>query len=260
MEHREFRFFLPILEESDSWIPAEQAEAYNKAIEAVKKEFTYREDEEDTEIRDDTYLIGRSYFGLKYRDDQKLEMKVKTENKPIWMEKWSKVRFGKKLIGHYKQDIMSYLQDVGHKDPSNEKFIDEPQFLTVHKKRDTAPENRVSVEIGQLTVSKEQVNFKGEVKRREWLTVSVEGDSAAIEGFVWQHHKADGDSVWNILQLGKDIYEQHNDHALEHSFVPVVSGYPLWIELVANKFITADALSAEILPSMDAFLSFLKPL
>ncbi len=39
-------------------------------------------------------------------------MKVRTENKPLFMEKWSKVKFGKKKISHYKSDILTYLSDV----------------------------------------------------------------------------------------------------------------------------------------------------
>ncbi len=101
-EHREFRFFLPIIDErTDTFLTNEQKVSYNNNLQKLISALNLS-DKMDEEVRDDTYLIGQSYFNLKYRDDQKLEMKVKTKNFPIWQEKWSTVRFGKKPMKHYR--------------------------------------------------------------------------------------------------------------------------------------------------------------
>lgn len=267
-EHREFRIFLPCINDSsDNWLTTEQKENYKNALTKLTSTLNNNDNNEEQEVRDDTYLISQSYFNLKYRDDQKLEMKVRTPNKPIWQEKWSKVKFGKKQMKHYRTDIITYLKDVGHEDEENADYIDNPRYLTVSKSRNlTAFEiNRVSVEICYIDVSPtkytptkhtKQENFDDHIKRQKWISISIAGDSTAIEAFVVQYHE--NEKLWEALSLAQEYYIENKDVAFQHGFLPVVSGYSQWIRVMANKVSTTEGVAEEITRPVEAFLEFLK--
>lgn len=260
-EHREFRFFLPHVSDSDDWINKEAYESYSNAVELLLRTFQTNQPSAAVTSRHDSYLIGKAYFGIKYNDEGRLEMKARTENRPIWMEKWSKVRFGKKEIANYKNDILTYLSDVGHKDPTNEDLIDNPSFVNVISSKQQFNLNSVAAEVSELTI-KDHTSPKANesaavslVTRRQWLSIIIGGDSTAIESYVRNQQESKG--LFNALRLCHDIYQQQTDDALHHTFLPVVSGYPLWLRLVSNSIGDANAVHDEIMPAVESFLMFL---
>ena len=96
----EWRLFIPLAEEVDRIELGDRFEGYTKAQEEFFVESGYpRErfsDEGDyVESREDTYVVGKSYFGLKARAGKKIEIKIRSALHKNGSEAWVKYKLGK---------------------------------------------------------------------------------------------------------------------------------------------------------------------
>ena len=88
----EWRIFIPLLNETNSSsIGFQNFTAY---VELQQKALTEIVNEDLSELRDDTYVIGRSHFGLKARAGNKAELKIRLNCGQFGVENWVKHKLG----------------------------------------------------------------------------------------------------------------------------------------------------------------------
>jgi len=138
---------------------------------------------------------------------------------------------------------------------ANDEIMENPRYLTIIKSRNAWRVQNVVIEVVELSIPSKQEKFDESVKRKKWLSIAVEGDSLSIEEFIL--HSKTSQDLWKCFNIAKHIYSSNTARALQCHFVPVVSGYPMWIRLSANK-VNQEEVDREILPSVDALMNFLK--
>ncbi len=69
------------------------------------------------------------------------------------------------------------------------------------------------------------------------------------------HHKHR--DLFRCVALAKQIYDTHTAEAVSHAFVPVVSGYPLWVRFLAGKLPPSEV-EGEMMAAVNALLNFVK--
>ena len=66
---------------------------------------------------------------------------------------------------------------------------------------------------------------------------------------------------WLLLDSHKfpltQVYTKHTQDAVNHQFLPIVSGYPLWVRLLADK-VAKEEVESEIMTSVHALMNFVK--
>ena len=74
---------------------------------------------------------------------------------------------------------------------------------------------------------------------------------------IFSHSNRSHSELFRCLSLAKAIYTAHPAEAVKHGFVPVVSGYPSWVRLLAGKTSPTDV-ETDTMASVNALLHFVK--
>jgi hypothetical protein len=81
----------------------------------------------------DVYLIGGAHFGIKFRAGKKLELKMRRQKLDFSIEHWKKVKFGKKKISHYKDDILDLIgKECDQQMSEDVKMIEDENFIGIY--------------------------------------------------------------------------------------------------------------------------------
>ena len=233
----EFRIFFPLPVESDeSWMPKDELQRYTLTLQQLTTA-----SQTIPEKRTDSYFVTPPFFGLKYRHGSKLEIKVRNKDVQCGIEKWSKHKLGKKEIDHYKSDIGNILVAAGYDELTK---IDHPALtfdhqIAVEKSRQCAMADDVLIEVCEIVLPEEQPNFPLHLHRRRWLSVAVEGSSTGIEHFLTTKSD-DPMRLKQTLNAVNELLKAHQEDAIQRGFIPIVSGYPMFLHCVSGKITPAE--------------------
>lgn len=250
----ELRIFLPHINDNldKSWIPPDVTRSYRDSLQLVTLAALNGNSTPEPN-HEDKYVIGSSNYAVKLKSGKILEVNARKATTPIWMETWIKTKFGKKNLSDHKPEVMDALKSAGHTEVAHD-HIDSPKFLSVIKSKNAWKVKDIAIEVVELSIPVRSDNCV-EVKRTKWLSIAVQGEHKAIEEFILHSHSAK--DLWKCFTIAKRIYSQNPTQALSTDFVPVVSGYPLWLRLCANLVDQQEA-EKEVIPNMEALIHFLK--
>jgi hypothetical protein len=224
----EFRIFFPIVEEFDrTWMDPIAADKYVNALGAIPF------DSASEPVRTDSYFVTRPFFGLKYRSGEKLELKIRDKAVINGIEKWKKSKLGKKEFARYRGDILENLQNAGY----TELLLEDPslsgeKYVALKKTRKNAYFGEVVTEVCNLEVIAEESKVDSSLQRRKWLSVAVEGNTDEIQEFL--KHPDDPLRIVAALKSVHDALSPNFKEAAAHGFLPVVSGYPLFVHCISG--------------------------
>jgi hypothetical protein len=247
----EFRIFLPRLCEEDRlWLSDEVYNKYNDALTRTETQLQrFTAGLWNTEERDDTYIIGMPYYGLKFRNDVKLELKIRSKTTSM-VELWTKSKLGKKTLDFYKNEIIGKLSNAGYtNDEEHAARILHPEYFSVTKKRANTEINGVFIEFCTLY-------SKG--SSRQWISFAAEGpEKGEIEAFILEQHRLI--NLWEpVFELAALIGDDARTQSLafQHGLVPIISGYAHWVIHCKGTFANEET-SIETLVVLDNFIRFL---
>ena len=237
----EFRIFLPLISDVEKW-NSQKVTEYSESIHNLIQEFQFDRNSTENETRTDNYMISDNHFGLKYRAGKKLELKIRTSvNNGI--EKWIKLKLGKKSINHYKNDILNILSQNNILNETDSICLDESKLISVRKTRNSYFHEKLSIEICYLTIIESEESIENVSNSdSSWLSICIEGSNEDIQEFIETSKTMK--LLNESLLLASNILKSESIHIKNrHKFVPIISGYPAWIksisknELIENDFI-----------------------
>jgi hypothetical protein len=244
----EFRIFLPYCLPTDvEWAEVDdlaQYEGYlDRLLDTCGTEFP--------EKRDDTYLVGTPWYGLKYRAGDKLEIKVRTGCMEHNIEVWKKIKLGKGLrIRDRKDELLKLLGTEGCVLPCDSGLIAAEKMVCVRKARG-------QISYGTSTI-REVCLMTTDAHERRWLSLCVEGPKEEMKTLLRGPEFGRGiptSLMWETLHCAAKLARSRNlGKAAAAGFVPVAAGYPTWIR-VASRNTTGMQEVMGVVGAVDAFLA-----
>jgi hypothetical protein len=161
------------------------------------------------------------------------------------LEQWTKIKFGKKDIGHYSEDILNTLREIGILQEGDNRVLDDRQFINVKKRRCCQFIGDVSYEICEIeTSSPGDLNCN----QQKWISVACEGDINGISKFLTSEHAY---PLWACLKAYISI---GNENLISDLSFPIFSGYPGWIRALMDESTKQFSLYASSLDKVLASL------
>jgi hypothetical protein len=175
------------------------------------------------ETRTDNYIVGMKYFGLKFRHGDKLELKTMLESSNIGVERYKKIKFGKKLK-KYEEDIIQELSRCGHTNENlHRSLLHAAQSIEIKKSRVVGHFGHVSLEVVDLEFLM-PCNAP-----KHWCSIAVESDNiVAINSFV-----ASNALIRRLIgSIGSYVHiYKHSEQPL---VLPLLGGYPTFVLYVSK--------------------------
>lgn len=190
---------------------------YVNIIEQLVKARTAEVDE-----RKDEYFVTPIHFGLKHRNGEKLELKIRARETESGLEFWAKHELSHSDVSVCGEEIAELLSAAGHPTSANDLNIGET--VTLAKSVSKRKIDKVNFEITTICVQ-----HPGAV-HRDWISVVVEGKKAEnVQNFLATAVEADG--VRAALRIIQEVV----------GVKPLVGGYPAFIRHVVGKATEEDA-------------------
>jgi hypothetical protein len=233
----EFRIFVPQLIGSDvEWLGPEAFEEYRQLYDIVAATIDGPQDVGGGGAdRTDVYVIGKPYYGLKFRNEEKLEIKVR-----VWggttdeycIESWEKSKI--KQIGSKRaQEIAAAITSGGGSVDAGEMayfetLADPANLISVEKQIDKSLSGSCVLEKDLLRPT---TNLGAQ---RKWISVCVESSK---EGIVRSLQTLSGEwrAVWISLLQMAEIVSRNLPFAAQHCCLLVFGGYPSWIYAIGGR-------------------------
>lgn len=185
--------------------------------------------ENPQEDRSDEYFVTSNDFGLKFRNGEKLELKVRTMyDGHFGIECYSKFKLGKKKLSKQIDNICQILAEHEHvQSQLYAQILSDPKSIVISKSRRCRYDivNNVAIEVCYIDVEEgKNVDLLGPKK---WISVSLESDSSDV---IQQYLEStpSGMALTDILRRTIDAACQSG------ALLPCVSGYPGWIKFLSN--------------------------
>lgn len=197
------------------------------------------------ECRSDSYVIGSHYFGLKFRNQSKLELKILvTADSATGIETWRKCSFGKTSIETNKENIMSRLFQCGYTNIAlHEHILNSPELLVVSKTRKSAAVNDIVNEFCVLKIQNQKAQHS------DWISVCFEADSFTdLQEYVTRN-KVAKEFITHIVKASSILSNLITAHPSLIIFQPIICGYPYWIKFISNPI--NDEIFASILDKFE---------
>lgn len=210
----EWRIFIPVVNDTSENLRRLFSEL-NQEISLFYSKFSL-----ETEKRSDQYLISHTHFGIKFRAEKKLELKVRIQRNDYGIEAWRKYKLGKSSILDQLDPVCRVLKDSGfeHQLEDFRNRIVEGRAILVEKARKNFPLSDVLVEVCTLQVHSNQ-----------WISIAVEATkSEFIESFLFN-------GMTPIFRKLLEIIQYCTDNNIS-SFQPFICGYPQWIQHIDGHF------------------------
>lgn len=245
----EFRIFFPIPSQNDE----SHFNKNNNELNEYKQVLTSLKQLIDTEtineclgifhnneVREDSYLIGNNHFGLKYRDQKKMEIKIRTGiHSHLKIESYKKTKLGKKKnLNKYTEEIVDLLKEENQLKDGDEVIITRtPIFLDVMKSRYKVSDERISMEICILTIkpsllSKDSIDMNK--TSRQYLSIALEGTIENIEEKFYSTNNVNIELFKQALKFLVRLSNSSLEYSLSNGFIPCIAGYPTFVRLVGK--------------------------
>lgn len=265
----EFRIFFPILNiNNEEWLSINQNN-YNEYKNKLNLylDYLHNTNSNSIENRDDTYVITNSFLGIKYRNNKKLEVKIKNSNKmQHGIEKWHKYKLGKKDILHYQNDISNLLIEYNYNDINHERLY---QLLTnpklqIRKNRKCLDISNntfiqsITYELCYITIPENQSYYHSYNNiNNEWLSIAIEGldDISSIKSFILSNNSMELKDF--ILSLNQLILSDSTNLLLANKLFPVISGYPMFVYYVSLQDIVPQEVAVDLIDTWNSLINII---
>lgn len=179
-----------------------------------------------SESRIDTYIIAERYFGLKFREGEKLELKTRLQGSDdLGIEEYRKVKYGKKDIKRYEDEIVEELNYCGHtRDGIHRVILQNQHSLDIKK-------TRVNVQLGNVYVEVANIEFVLPCEApKHWMSLAVEAKSKVdITSFV-----ASNILIRRLLASINTYIQIAKQNTAQAMTLPILGGYPSFVFYVAG--------------------------
>ena len=241
----EFRVFLPVLKSRPTCASASLFDKYMNGIHLLIESISRSV---EIETRTDTYIGGSNSFGLKYRDEKKLELKVKQNvvcSIP-GVESFVKTKLGKAKLSSAKfvEKVLCELKELGNTDSSNAALLSSPDLA---KNCCSICKSRIVNEFKEYDLIEELCRIEnsndGNANIAFWISVVYEGDLSKFFGssvFVQLPHAT---IAWECLNIAAQIIQEASVGAQEaYNSIPVlIAGYPTFVNYLLLSSAAAQA-------------------
>jgi hypothetical protein len=136
-------------------------------------------------------------------------------------EIWDKKKLGTDPVESYLPKIEKH---VGHFAASC--VVDNPQLVDVDKIRCKSAVGITDREICQIMKNPSYTT-------RSWVSVSLEGSEEEIGRILKTNPEYQ--SLYEVISVLLQIVQQERLQALQHKFLPVLSGYPAWLNVLRSE-------------------------
>jgi hypothetical protein len=207
----EFRISFPVLDQSGVYADALQA-LIDQGSSAAEQP------------RTDSYFVTETHFGLKHRNGEKLELKVREKGYERGIEFWTKTELASEGIESCKEEIASILTESGY-----------PTFAETLTIRDSVPLTKkvckMEFEKVKFEVTGIDVGESGTaVHHKKWVSMVIEGKkSKHVTRFLTSEPAAEN------LRAAIKVTDEVG------GVLPVVSGYPLFVRHLAGAATAVEA-------------------
>ncbi|RYY87352.1 hypothetical protein EON63_04140 [archaeon] len=178
-----------------------------------------------SETRTDTYIIAERYFGLKFREGEKLELKTRLHRSDdLGIEEYRKVKYGKKDIKKYEDEIIQELNYCGYTHDAIHRVILQTQRSLDIKK------SRVNVQLGNVYVEVANIEFVLPCEApKHWLSLAIEAHSKVdINSFV-----ASNILIRRLLASINTYIHIARQNPAQPMTLPILGGYPSFVFYVS---------------------------
>eukprot|EP01031_Cornospumella_fuschlensis_P028835 gene28836-34803_t len=179
-----------------------------------------------SETRIDTYIVAERYFGLKFREGEKLELKTRLQSSDdLGIEEYRKVKYGKKDIKRYEDEIMQELNFCGHtRDAVHRVILQAQRSLDIKK-------SRVNVQVGNVYVEVANIEFVLPCEApKHWMSLAIEAQSKVdITSFV-----ASNVLIRRLLASINTYIQIAKQNSTQPMTLPILGGYPSFVFYVSN--------------------------
>jgi hypothetical protein len=222
--------FLPcILPRDSSWMSSTRLSAYQDFLDCLTRTFPI----DDPESRADSYFVGYSHFGIKFRvgkvnfalphfsltlavqGGRMLEMKLRRKKSKTIPggEIWEKKKLGEEALSCYRNKIVKHVGEFCYQELGIQ--------AEVSKVRSSYAFGGCSLEICLI-----DAGSLGRIPR-PWLSLAIEGEESSILRNIQENERLR--ALWGALAINLELLTECRHSALEESFFPVLSGYPGWL-------------------------------
>jgi hypothetical protein len=235
-EWAEFRIFMPLLNPSDTeWLGAEKVATYQRLLDTALASIGYSAST-CSDTRSDEYIVGKPYYGLKYRGGKKLEIKVRRGDcspQNFCVETWEKFRV-KSTGSQRTADISRVLTDFNYPETDYSRYLSEidkdGSSVKVYKQITKSSCMSCVFEVSTLRVDD-----------RSWVTVCLEGSKADLLECLGSTVRLQWPEFWTSLLAVIDEFSDVLGDATSRRCVPLIGGYPLWVNLCGGQMTVEDA-------------------
>lgn len=180
----------------------------------------------EVEERTDTYIVGKKTFGLKFRKEVKLELKKLISCSDLGVEEYKKIKYGKKGLKKYEEDIIEEICGIGHQDEGTiRRLLQQQQQLQIFK-------SRTITYIGSITLEVVDLELVAPCSLpKHWCSLAIESEKALdIQSFV-----ASNALVRRLLAGVNSYIAQAQLTGSDHYIFPLLGGYPGWILYIHER-------------------------
>lgn len=210
----EFRISFPVLDQSG---------VYADALQALMDQGSAAAD-----VRTDSYFVTEAHYGLKHRNGEKLELKVRDREYESGIEFWTKSELASEGIESCKEEIATILCGSGY-----------PTLAETLTIRDSVP-------LTKAVCKMEFEKVKFEVTR-----IDVEDSGAAVHHKKWVSMVIEGKKSKHVTKfLASEPAAENLRRAIKVTdevggVLPVVSGYPLFVRHLAGVATAEEAVELQ---------------
>jgi hypothetical protein len=203
----EFRISFPVLD---------QAGVYADALQALIDQGSTALDD-----RTDSYFVTEAHYGLKHRDGEKLELKVRDKEYQSGIEFWTKTELASEGES-CKEELASILSASGY--PTVAENLNITDSVPLTKAVCKMEFEKVKYEVTRISVE----DIDAVVQHKKWVSMVIEGKkSKHVTKFLTSEPAAE--NLRHAIRVTDEVGE----------VLPIVSGYPMFVRHLAGK-VTAD--------------------
>lgn len=173
------------------------------------------------DVRKDSYFITPCHFGLKHRNGEALELKIRDRETESGLEFWTKTALTNEDVSACAEEIVSLLAQKGYEAAADELAIGET--VTLAKTVSKIELDKVNYEVTCICVE------HGDAVHKDWVSVVIEGKKAK--------------NVLKFLSTAKEAEDFRRVIRVVEELsgvVPLVAGYPMFVRHAVGKALPED--------------------
>jgi hypothetical protein len=166
------------------------------------------------------------------------------------MERWTKTSLGKEEAVRYREQIAALLHRHGYEIAISDLNFEE-QVEICKARKNVLLSNYTAYEACDIEVPSSQARHGGDIVRRKWFSIAIEGDPREIGDMLKSNsHPLQLKQCLNALH---EVLQGATEHIVAQEFLPIVSGYPMFVRYVAHRA-SGEEIQRDVVDVWDALI------